>query len=95
MVAAIIARKRHKIFEAFRASLATSPANGKTLAEIGVTNSNIFRIQVRRKVIVQQQDERYYLDEARLKEIDRLRHRLASIVIVAFLIFLLIVLLNR
>ena len=95
IIAAIIAKKRRKIFEAFRASSATSPTNGKTLADLGVKNSNLFRIQVRRKVIVQLQDDKYYLDEARLKELDQLRHRLAFISITAVIIIALILLLNR
>ena len=95
MVGAIIARNRRKIFEAFRTSSATSPTNARTLSEIGVKNSILFRTQVRRKVIIQVETDKYYLDETREKEMDRLRHRIVASVISAMLIFLLIMLLYR
>ena len=95
IIAARLARNRRKIFEAFRTSSATSPTNAKTLSEIGIKSSNLFRTQVRRKVIVQVENEKFYLDEAREREMDRLRHRIVASVISAMLIFLLIMLLYR
>ena len=95
IIAAIIARKRRKIFEAFRTASATSPTNAKSLSDIGIKNSNLFRTQVRRKVIVQVQNDKYYLDKVRVKEMDRLRHRIAASVIIALLVFLLIMILYK
>ena len=95
IIGARLARNRHKIFEAFRISSTTSPTNAKTLSEIGIKNSHLFRTQVRRKVIVQVENEKFYLDEAREREMDRLRHRIAAGVIITLLIFLLVMVLNR
>jgi len=74
IVAAIVARKRRKIFEAFRRASAVSPGSGKKLNELGITDSNQFRIQLKREVIVQLPGDKYYLDEKRSKEIDRLQY---------------------
>jgi len=78
IIAAIIAKKRRKILKrsAHRRQL---PRLTEKLLLISGKELQSLRIQVRRKVIVQLQDDKYYLDEARSKEIDQLRHRLALI----------------
>ena len=95
MIADVMAKKWLKFFEAFRSSSAISPTSGKTLSEIGITDSNLLRIQVRRKVLVQLDNDKYYLDEVRLGQVNRLRNRLAVIPLVAIVIFLLALLFYR
>ncbi len=95
MVADVMAKKWRNFFEAFRASSATSPTASKTLSELRITDSNLLHIQVRRKVIVQMPDNKYYLDEVRLKQISRLRNRLAIIPLVVIVIVLLVLLFYR
>jgi len=92
MTADAMAKKWQNFFEAFRASSTTSPSSAKTLSEIGITDSNLLRILVRRKVIVQTQGDKYYLDEVRLKQTNQLRNRMALIPIVLILISLLVLL---
>ncbi|MGD0590756.1 MAG: hypothetical protein ABSA44_08160 [Bacteroidota bacterium] len=95
MIATVNAKKWREFFAAFRTSSATSPGNAKTLSEIGILDSNRLRIQVRRKVVVQIQDDKYYLDEGRLNQVNQLRNRLAIIPIAAIIIFLLVLLFYR
>ena len=82
MTAAIINKKRREMFHAFRVSGAISQATGKALDEIGVKTSKIFKLQVRRRVIVQVSGNRYYLDESRLKEVDRFRRNAVLITLI-------------
>jgi len=95
IVGAAIARRRRKIFVAFRTLSATSPDSARTLFELGITTSRLFRTQLRRKVIVQLEGDKYYLDEYREKDAERLRHRIAFGMIAALLAFLFIALLLR
>ena len=95
IVGAAIARRRRKIFEAFRTLSATSPNSAKTLFELGITTSRLFRTQLRRKIIVRLVEDKYYLDESREKDVERLRHRIAFGMIAAMLFFLFIALLMR
>jgi hypothetical protein len=95
MIADVMAKKWRSFFEAFRTSSATSPNSAKTLSEIGIKDSNLLQIQFRRKVIVSIHNDKYYLDEGRLKQVNRLRNRLALIPFVVIVIFLLVLLLYR
>lgn len=61
--AAVILLKRSKYLRAFRDANATSPATAKTLAQIGVSDSFLFRRLVSRGVLVALPDGRYYLSE--------------------------------
>ena len=80
--AAIIGKKRRKIIEAFRLAAATTPNNAKTLAELGLSDSNLFKMQIIRKAIVPNQEDRYYLDERRMIEIQRQRRIIIVCVII-------------
>jgi hypothetical protein len=95
LATAVISKKRRKIFEAFRAASATTPANKKAVSELGIRSSNLFKLQVHSGVIVRSDDDRYYLDEERLKEVDRFRHRTAIITLIAVLIVVLWIALSK
>lgn len=95
MIAESMAKKWQNFFEAFRASSATSPCSAKTLSEIGIADSNLLRILVRHKVIVQSQGDKYFLDEVRLKQTNQLRNRMALIPLVVVAISLLALLLSH
>jgi len=90
IAAVVVARQRRKIYEAFRTSSATSPNNAKTLVELDLHDSLLFRIQVRRKAIVQSAANKYYLDEARLLEVDRQRRTTALIAVLVFIVMFVI-----
>jgi hypothetical protein len=89
MMADVTAKKWLNFFEAFRASSTTSPDSAKSLSEIGITDSNLLHILVRRKVVVHTEGDKYYLDEDRLKQTNQLRNRLALIPLVVIAISLL------
>ena len=95
IAAVIIARKRREIIEAFRASSATSPERAKTLSELGLKESNVFRIQVWQKAIVQSGYNRYYLDEVRMIEVDHQRRRKILFSLLASIVVLIIYFLTR
>ena len=89
MMADVTVKKWLNFFEAFRASSTISPSSAKLLSEIGITDSNLLRILLRRKVIVHIEGDKYYLDEDRLNQTNQLRNRLALIPLVVFAISLL------
>lgn len=94
-IAAIVARKRREMLNAFRVADAISPSTAKLLPEIGVKERGLFRIQLSHRVIVRTSDNRYYLDEAREKEVDLIRKRFAFVMLALVTIILLVLILNR
>ena len=94
-IADVMAKKWLNFFEAFRASSTTSPSSAKSLSDIGITDSNLLRILLRRKVIVHIEGDKYYLDEDRLKQTNQLRNRLALIPLVLIAISLFALLLSH
>jgi hypothetical protein len=87
IVIVVTNRKRRRIFDAFRMSSATSTERAKNLSELDISKSILFANQVRQKVIVSSQDNKYYLDEDRLEKVIRLRRRIAFVLGVGLLIF--------
>ncbi len=63
VAAAVAARKRRKILEAFREAGALSADRAVSQPELGLRGSAIFRRLVRSGVLIECGDERYYLDE--------------------------------
>jgi len=87
-IAAVIASKnRRKIIRAFRRAQATSAQSARSLAEIGLHESLVFRIQKSRGVVVETEPGRYYLDEEQEAKNKRLRR-----ILLAFIMALAVVL---
>ncbi len=74
IAAAAAAKKRRELFDAFRKAAALTPDRGRTMQELGVTDSSQFQNQIRRGAIIPLPDNRYYLDEESLKKADRLQY---------------------
>jgi hypothetical protein len=88
--AVIVAKKRRRIINAFRIASATSQEKAISLQELGLTDSRLFQILVRRNVIVHIQDDKYYLDEIRLSEVDRQRRMIIFFIFLFFIVIALI-----
>ena len=63
VAAAAVAAKRKRIYNVFRQGNAVTASGAKTLREIGLAESPMFHMLVRRKEIVKVDADRYYLDE--------------------------------
>ncbi|MBI1321812.1 hypothetical protein GC170_01295 [bacterium] len=72
--AILIARKRRKIIEAFRAAGADRKEKAVTLDSIGLPKSNLVRLMTLKGALVEVAPGQYYLDEAREAELSRFRH---------------------
>ena len=86
-VAAIIAAKTREIVEAFRVARATSVTSGRSLADIRLEDSRIFRGLLRRGLIHEASPGTYYLDEAAYEADRKRRLTLALVLAGAVLIF--------
>jgi len=62
-VAIAVAAKRKHIYSMFRHADATTVSTAKTLTEVGLPESRMFRMLVRRSEIIKVDAERFYLDE--------------------------------
>lgn len=89
-VAAIIAIKRKRIINIFRAAGATSPQSALLPGEHGIRESFLFRRLVHRGVLVPDVNGRYYLDEVNELK-DRKRRRTLILWILAILVVLIAV----
>ena len=89
--AAILIRKEKDVVRVYRLAGSTSPAAARTPDDLGVHHRVAFDILVRREVLRDVGDGRYYLDEARWAALRVMRRRLAAgiliIVIATFLLF--------
>jgi|JI10StandDraft_1071094.scaffolds.fasta_scaffold44944_5 hypothetical protein len=93
--AILIARKRRKIIEAFRAAGSDRPEKAVTLESIGLRKSNLVRLMTLKGALVEVEPERYYLNEGREAELARLRHAvLFGLAILPLLIFAIVRLLK-
>ena len=71
--AEVIAIKRRRIIRAFREAGATSPGSAKTLDEIGLHHSLLVHVQKLRRVLIEVEAGRFYLDESRYRSVQRMR----------------------
>lgn len=89
-IGAIIAIKRRRIIDAFRAAGATSPQSALLPGEHGIKESFIFKRLIHRGVLVPDVNGRYYLDEVNELK-DRKRRRTLVLLILVILIVLMAV----
>lgn len=90
----MIIRRQNRFLGAFRAAGAVSPASARTLDELGVRETWIFRRMVERGVFQQSADGRWYLDEPAAGTFIRHRRRrilvfLAIAIVVMVLVLIL------
>jgi hypothetical protein len=86
VAAAIIRRKRRKIYQAFRTNAALSPNSAKSLAELKIDRNRFFDSFLQHEVIKTTPHGKYFLDEQRLTEFHRQRHRLLIVPIIALVL---------
>jgi hypothetical protein len=79
---AVVAIQRKKIIRRFIASGAISYKDSKTLDEIGVRNSLIFKRLLRHGIIHEAYVDRYFLDMERVQEDEQERRRIITILMV-------------
>ena len=86
IMAAIIAKRRRRIIRAFAEAGATSPESARTPEELKLHGNLLLHVQKLRGVLVEVEGGRYYLDEAREREVVRLRRRLVLLLLLAAVI---------
>jgi hypothetical protein len=86
--AAIIIRKERDIVDLYRQAGATSPATARRPDDLGIHHRVAFNILVRRAVLREVSDGRYYLDEPSWEALRTLRHRIAALTIIVVLVVL-------
>ena len=72
---AVIIRKQREIVEVFEGARATSAAMARDPDELGIDESHIFHGLVRRAVLRDAGDGRYYIDEASWRAMNAMRHQ--------------------
>jgi hypothetical protein len=93
--AAIIIRRQRDVVDTYRAAGATSPGTARDPGELGVEQNLIFRGLVRRAVLRDAGNGRYYLDAPSWDAFNGMRRRAAlvlglSVVLVVVLLVLLV-----
>lgn len=78
--AGLIARKRRRIIRAFREHGATSPETARSLAEVGLSEELLLHVMKLRHLIVDAGGDRFYLDTARERAIERSRRVVVAVV---------------
>lgn len=84
--AIIISKKRRHILNAFRKVGATSPENARSIVDIGLSKSILMQIQKLEGVLIEVDNNRYYLDEIRESQVVRFRRTLIGLLIVVGII---------
>jgi len=87
IIIVVVNRRRHRIYDGFRVSSATSPERARNLSDIGIRPSILFAYKVKQKVIGTTGDHTYYLDEERLEKVIHVRRKIAFVLGVSVLIF--------
>jgi hypothetical protein len=88
--AAIIAKKRKAIIKAFREAGATHREAAKTLSEAGLPPSLLAEVMKLRRVLVEVDDGRFYLDTQREEETANTRSVAVAVAAVVLIIILLV-----
>jgi len=90
MIVIIIVIRFKKIINQFKVTGTTTPRAAKTLLELNIRNSLIFKNLVRRNVIVEISPDRFYLQEDHLDEYIRAR-RMRMLLTIGILILLILI----
>jgi hypothetical protein len=77
---AIIMRKQRDVVYVFQGARATSPETARDPGELGVEQDLIFRGLVRRAVLRDAGNGRYYFDQPSWSALSSTRHRLAFVI---------------
>lgn len=89
---AVIVALRLKYIRTFRKAGAVTPGRSIRLSEHGLRKSMIFERLLSQGIIVQLDNERYYLDEIREQELKRRKTPVLMIVLIVLFILLMIAL---
>lgn len=84
--AAIIVRRQRDIVDTFRSASATTAAAARNPGELGVEEDMIFKGLIRRAVIRDAGNGRYYLDELSWNALGSLRRRLVTVALLVAVI---------
>ena len=84
--AVVILRKQRDIVEVFEGARATSPATARDPDELGIDRSVIFHGLVRRAVLREAGEGRYYVDQPSWQALHYQRRRMALVVFAAVLL---------
>ncbi len=87
---AIMASQSRKIVRSFQTREAYSSATARTIEELGIRHSLIFRRLVRKGVIVESGSGKYYLDKDRLEQYTQIRRKIGFFILLAIVLALLI-----
>jgi len=89
--AAVVAKKRREIIQAFRDAGATHPDAARTLQGVGLPPSLLAEVLRLRHVLVEVSDGRFYLDTQREEETTRQRRVVAMLFVLAVAVILFVV----
>ncbi len=90
-LSAVIVALRLKYIRTFRKAGAVTPGRSIRLSEYGLRKSMIFERLLSQGIIVQLDNERYYLDE--IRELELKRRKAPLLVIMLIIVFILLILL--
>ena len=85
-VAAVIQRQEREIVNTFRGAGAISPNRARDPDELGVTHHLAFDRLVRRAVLREAGDGKYYLDEPSWNALRSLRRRIAIVMLIVVVV---------
>lgn len=93
--AAVVARREKRVVAAFRAAGATSPGAARMPGELGVLDSRIVARLQERAVLRPTAPGAYYLDEPSWEALQRMRQRIALVILCVALAILAVVFLGK
>ena len=88
--AVVILRKQRDIVEVFEGARATSPVTARDPDELGIDKSAIFNGLVRRAVLREAGNGRYYFDQPSWQALHYQRRRMLAIVLAMFVVGLVV-----
>lgn len=81
VAAGVVARKRKRIIRAFREHGAKSPEMARSLVEVGLSEGLLVHVLKLRHIIVDVGGDRFFLDIARERAVERARRVVAAVVV--------------
>jgi hypothetical protein len=85
-VAAVIQRQEREIVDTFRGVGATNPSRARVPEELGVRSHFAFKRLVRRAVLRDAGDGKYYLDEPSWNALRSMRRRIAVVTLIVVVV---------